>query len=54
MQRHANLACLQSFYELGLSALASASIVKVLADMAVHDHDGFGRLAEMAKSALIQ
>ena len=25
---------------------------KVLADIAVHDHDGFGRLAETAKAAL--
>lgn len=27
---------------------------KVLADIAVHDHDGFGRLAERAKAALAQ
>ncbi len=27
---------------------------KVLADIAVHDHDGFGRLAEKAKAALTQ
>jgi large subunit ribosomal protein L20 len=44
-------------YSRFMNGLKRASIGvdrKALADMAVHDHDGFGRLAEMAKSALVQ
>jgi large subunit ribosomal protein L20 len=42
-------------YSRFMNGLSRASIGldrKVLSDMAIHDHEGFGRLAEMAKAAL--